>query len=101
MANIYCTATNTGKGFFTHQDLSDFSLTGYIGNIWVLSDKPKAAAWISRVGGTAKTKAEAQTIVDDIVEAGQATWDALPDEEKTFGPEPAVQLFRPVGITLP
>jgi len=101
MANIYCTVTNTGKGFFTHQDLADFSLTGYIGNVWVLSDKPKATAWINKVSGTSKTKAEAQAIVDGIVEAGQETWDALPEEEKTFGPVPSAHVFRPVEITLP
>ena len=109
MANLYCTATNTGKGFFTHQDLADFSLTSYIGNVWVLSDKPKATAWINRVNGTSKTKAEAQTIVDDLIEEGQTAWDNLSDAEKTFttenppgeAPEPAKQVFRPIGITLP
>jgi hypothetical protein len=29
MANTYCTATNTGKGFFTHQDRNDFYLSGH------------------------------------------------------------------------
>ena len=29
---IYGTATNTGKGFFTHQDRLDFSLRGYSGH---------------------------------------------------------------------
>jgi len=82
MANTYCVATNTGKGFITPRDRHDFFIRGYPVNIWVLSDKPKATAWINRVNGTSKTKAEAQAIFDTEVEAGQATWDAIADEDK-------------------
>jgi len=82
MANIYCTATNTGTGFFTHQDRKDFYLHGYPGDVWVVGDNSKGSAWINRINGTAKTKAEAQTIVDDIVKEGQAEWDLLPEAEK-------------------
>ena len=82
MANIYCTATNTGKGFFTHKDRYDFFLSGELGDVWIVGDKPKGTAWINRVSGTAKTKAEAQAIVDGKVEESQAAWDALPADEK-------------------
>jgi hypothetical protein len=26
---LYCTATNTGKGFITHQDRADFYIRGF------------------------------------------------------------------------
>ena len=97
MANIYCTATNTGKDFFTHQDRNDFHLSGHAGDVWVVGDNSKGAAWISRVSGTSKTKVEAQAIVDGKVEEDQARWDALPDDEKA----PIRGHTRPVIYTLP
>jgi len=83
MANIYCTATNTGKGFITYKDRYDFYLAGHPGEVWILSDKPKATAWINRVSGTAKTQVEAQAIVDGKIEEAQAAWDLLPEAEKS------------------
>ena len=97
MANTYCTATNTGKGFFTHQDRNDFFLTGHGGDVWEVGDNSKGAAWINRVSGTSKTKEEAQAIVDSKVEEDQAAWDALPDEEKA----PVKAYDRPLKYTLP
>ena len=47
------------------------------------------------MSGTAKTKAEAQAIVDGIIEQGQADWDALPEAETN--PDST----RPVKYTLP
>ena len=82
MANLYCTATHTGKGFFTHHDRNDFYLCGQLGDVWIVGDNSKGAAWINRVSGTVKTKAEAQTIVDGKVEEAQAAWDLLPETEK-------------------
>jgi len=82
MANIYCTATHTGHGFFTHQDRNDFYLSGHAGDIWVVGDNSKGAAWINRVSGTSKTKAEAQAVFDAAIEAYQAEYDALPAEEQ-------------------
>ena len=46
--------------------------------------------------GVEKTKAEAQALVDANIEAAQATWDALTDEEKA---RPGNS--RPGPITLP
>ena len=97
MANTYCTATNTGKGFFTHQDRNDFFLNGQPGGVWVVGDNSKGAAWINRVSGTVKTKAEAQAIVDAKVEEAQAIWDGLPEAEKA--PTLSSQT-RPVKYTL-
>jgi hypothetical protein len=98
MANTYCTATHTGKGFFTHQDRNDFFLSGHPGDVWVVGNNPAGVSWINRVNGTGKTKAEAQAIVDGIMETAQADWDALPEAEKA----PAVaHVIRPVKYTLP
>ena len=97
MAHTYCTATNTGKGFFTHQDRNDFYLSGHAGNVWVVGNNAAGISWINRVVGTAKLKAEAQAIVDGKVEEEQVAWDALPDEEKA----PVKAYERPVKYTLP
>ena len=98
MANTYCKATNTGKGFFTHSDRNAFYLSGHVGDVWVVGNNAAGISWINRVSGTAKVKADAQAIVDGKIEEGQATWDALPEAEKA----PAVaNNTRPVKYTLP
>jgi len=98
MAHTYCTATNTGKGFFTHQDRNDFYLSSHPGDVWVVGNNVAGVSWINRVAGTAKVKADAQAIVDGKMEEAQAAWDALPDEEKA----PALQNnTRPIKYTLP
>ena len=100
MPNRYCTATNTGKGFITHQDRNDFYLSGY-GDIWVIgpnangTDNLKASAWLDRVNATSKTKAEAQAINDAETEAAQVRWDGLAEDD------PRKQDPRPEKITLP
>ena len=98
MANLYCTATHTGKDFFTYQDRRDFFLSGRPGDVWIVGDNSKGAAWISRVNGTSKTKVEAQAIVDGKVEEDQAAWDNLPADEK----DPATPgNIRPQNYILP
>jgi len=89
MANTYCTATNTGKNFFTHEDRNDFYLSGHPGDVWVVGNNAAGVSWINRVEGTAKTKVEAQAIVDGKVEESQVTWDALSAEEKADSTRPA------------
>jgi len=84
----YCTATHTGLGFYTHADRELAHLSAH-GSIWAVGDANHA--WIARKSGIEKTKAEAQTIVDAEVVAGQASWDALPDDQHP----------RPIAITLP
>ena len=86
MSNTYCTATNTGKNFFTHQDRNNFYLSGQPGDVWVVGNNPAGISWINRVSGTGKLKAEAQAIVDGKVEEGQAFYDALSAEFKAFYP---------------
>ena len=94
MANTYCTATNTGKGFFTHQDRNDFYLSGHPGDVWVVGNNAAGVSWINRVTGTAKVKAEAQAIVDGKVEEAQVAYDALSAEEQA-------EHSRPIKYTLP
>jgi hypothetical protein len=82
MPNTYCTATNTGKGFFTHSDRNAFYLSGHVGDVWVVGNNAAGISWINRVSGTAKVKADAQAIVDGKVEEAQVAWDALPEADK-------------------
>ena len=97
MANLYCTATHTGKGFFTHEGRNNFCLSGH-GNVWVVGNNTAGLAWINRVNGAIKTKAEAQEIFDARIERAQATWDALPEAQKApANPDQT----RPVTHTLP
>ena len=94
---MYGTATNTGKGFFTHEDRLNFFLRGYPGNVWVIGNNEKGALWLAEKNGVEKTKAEAQAIVDAEVTAAQEAWDAMSDEQKA---DPVNQP-RPTAITLP
>ena len=91
---IYGTATNTGKGFFTHQDRLDFFLRGYPADVWCVGNNVEGARWLAEKNGVEKTKAEAQALVTAEVEAAQAAWDALSAEEQAH-------TSRPGPITLP
>ena len=91
---IYGTATNTGKGFFTHEDRQNFFLRGYPADVWCVGNNVEGARWLADKNGVEKTKSEAQALVTTEVEADQATWDALSAEEQ------AVR-SRPSDITLP
>ena len=94
MAYKYCTATNWGKNFFTHEERKQFYLSGHPGEVWVVGDNLYGDQWISKVNGAIKTKEEAQAIVDGKIEEAQARYDALSDEEKENDP-------RPVKYNLP
>ena len=94
MANTYCTATNWGKDFFTHSDRNAFYLSGHGGNVWAVGNNAHGISWINRVNGTAKVKADAQTIVDGKIDEAIVTYDALSAEEQA-------RLSRPVKYTLP
>ena len=99
---IYGTATNTGKGFFTHEDRRNFFLRGYSGHdgsnyvdTWVIGNNEKGALWLAEASGNEKTKTEAQTLVTAAVTLAQNEWDGLSDEQKEIrGP-------RPTAITIP
>ena len=88
MANTYCTATNTGKNFFTHQDRHAFYLSGHAGDVWVVGNNPAGIGWINRINGTGKLKAEAQAIVDGKIEEAQVAYDAQSAEFKAEHPRP-------------
>ena len=91
----YWVVASSGKGFITHTDSRKFWISGQPGNVWVCDDIPESRHWVIRNNGTVKTKSQAQTIVTDIVEARQATWDDLSDDDK------AASTGRPETITLP
>ena len=83
MAKLYCTATNTGKGFITHaeqENATPLNPRGYPGNVWQVEDNATGQAWITKVSGVSKTKAEAQALVDAAVTQAQSDWDALPSD---------------------
>ena len=95
----YWVVANSGKGFITYTDSRKFWIRGYPGNVWVCDDIPESRDWVARNSGSVKTKSQAQTIVTDIVEAAQSTWDA--DEREADVNEPTGKGFRPGNITLP
>jgi len=94
---IYGTATNTGKGFFTHQDRQNFYLSGHPADVWVVGNNEKGALWLAEKNGVEKTKTEAQALVTAEVTAAQEAWDLLSDEQKATRPGND----RPTDITLP
>ena len=93
---IYGVAENTGKGFFTAEDRRKFFLRGYPANVWMVGNNVDGAMWLAEKNGVEKTKAEAQALITAEVEAGQAAYDALSDEEKA---RPTNN--RPTAVTLP
>ena len=93
---IYGVAENTGKGFFTAEDRRKFFLRGYPANVWMVGNNVDGAMWLAEKGAREKTKAEAQALIDAEVQAAQAAYDALSDEEKA---QPTRS--RPGDITLP
>jgi hypothetical protein len=80
----YCVAECWGKGFITIEDSSQFSISGFPGNIWQ----------VNGVGGIRKTIEEAQAIVNTEVLKSQTAWDALPSDNK-------IPDSRPIDIILP
>ena len=91
----YWVVASSGKGFITHVDSRKFWIRGDPGNVWVCDDIPESRDWGARNSATSKTKSQAQTIVTNIIEAEQATWDDLSDDDK------ALTSGRPATITLP
>ena len=93
---IYGVATNTGKGFITVNDRQKFFIRGYPANVWMVGNTVDGAMWLAEKNGVEKTKAEAQALIDAEVQAAQAEWDALSDEEKA---NPNRE--RPADVILP
>ena len=72
----YCVAENWGKGFIDHIEAVKISFTSFPGNVWQVPAYNKTAnLWIAKVGGTIKTKDEAQTIVTAQVDADKTAWE--------------------------
>jgi len=94
MAYKYTVKENWGKNFFTHEERKQMYLSGHPGNVWVVDDNIFGDQWIGKIGGTLKTKEEAQAIVDGEIESAQDAWDALSDDEKENN-------TRPVKYNLP
>ena len=100
---IYGTATNTGKGFFTHQDRLNFSLRGYAGHdgsaaidVWVIGNNERGAYWLAEKSGTEKTKAELQALVKASDDLARTAWDndnvdgeSADEKNSRLGPKPA------------
>tara|TARA_R100001530_G_scaffold135170_1_gene111714 strand:- start:1050 stop:1358 length:309 start_codon:yes stop_codon:yes gene_type:complete len=102
MANLYCVAASTEKGFITSKDRNNFNLSGYPGDVMVVEDNADSRAWITRVGSTMITKAEAQAIADAKVDEYKVAWDALTEAEKTNAPSNGgADILEPIKITLP
>lgn len=60
----YCTATNTGTGFITSEDHTNFAIVGFTENLWGTDGSAAADEWVARVGGTPITVIQAQAIID-------------------------------------
>ena len=78
MVYRYCTATNTGVGFITHQENVSLSLYGTSFDIWRVPEGSVGDAWITKVSGTNLTTPAAQQMLDDVLSDNQAAWDADP-----------------------
>ena len=90
MAYKYCTATNWGKNFFTHEERKQFYLAGHPGNVWIVGDNLFGDQWIGKVSGAIKSKSEAQAIVTGEIETAQEAFDALSEAEQALQNRPAV-----------
>ena len=97
----YCVVACSGKGFITHTDSRKFWISGQPGNVWVWDDIPESRAWVARNSGAVKTKAQAQTIVTNIIDDLKDTWDG--DNEDGESSAEKIQRLgnKPTDITLP
>ena len=97
----YCVATNTGKGFITHDDSRKFWISGNPANVWVVTDTFESRLWIARNNGVSKTKDQAQTLVTAAVDAAKDAWDANNVEGESSAEK--IQRIGPkaTDITLP
>ena len=106
MAYKYSVKENWGKNangdsFIRHEDRKMFHIEGFPGDVWVTDDNVYADRWIARHSATAKTKSEAQAIVDSEIDDAQDTW----DNDNVDGETSAEKITRlgpkPTDITLP
>ena len=97
----YSVMTNTGKGFITHKDSSQFWRAGYPANVWVATDVRESRHWVARNNGVSKTKDQAQTLVTNQVNEWKTAW----DNNNVDGESSAEKIERlgakPTDITIP
>ena len=106
MAYKYSVKENWGKNangdsFIRHEDRSQFTIEGFPGNVWVTEDNVYADRWIARHGAVVKTKSQAQTIVTDIINDLQDTWDNDNESGETSSEKITRLGNKPADITLP
>lgn len=76
MAISYLRATNTGKGFITHEDQAALVFTGY-GDLWKVEGlQVDIDAWGVRVGATVVDDVTAQAEIDAMLAAAEADMQA-------------------------
>jgi hypothetical protein len=92
----YAQATNTGKGFITHEDRALGHMSGHGGDIYAVSNNH--TEWIARVGGVQKTLTQAKAIV---LAAPQESWDNNNVKGETEEEKIERLGARPESITLP
>ena len=101
MAYKYTVKENWGKDFFTHEERKQMYLAGHPGNVWVVDDNIFGDQWIGKIGGTTKTKGEAQAIVDGEIEDAQDAWDA-DNVDGEYADDKIARLGeKPTAITIP
>ena len=97
----YCVAENWGKGFIDHIESVKITFTSFPGDVWQVPAYNKHAnLWIAKVGGTAKTLSEAQTIVSAEVTSAQNAWDNDNVEGESADEKNDRLGDRPADITL-
>ena len=101
MAYKYTVKENWGKNFFTHEERRQMFLQGHPGNVWVVDDNIFGDQWLAKVAGANKTKAEAQAIVDGVIEDAQDAWDANNVDGETSAQKIARLGAKPVKYNLP
>ena len=97
----YSVMTNTGKGFITHKDSSQFWRAGYPANVWVATDIRESRHWVARNNGVSKTKDQAQTLVTAAGDAAKSDWDNNNVDGESSADKIARLGAKPVDITIP
>ena len=90
-----------GDQFIKHEDRLKFHIEGHPGNVWVTEDNVHGGRWIARHSAVVKTKSQAQTIVTDIINDLQDTWDNDNESGETSAEKITRLGNKPADITLP
>ena len=63
---MYVQVKNTGKGFVTLDDRSDFNIIAISLDVWDVEDNAASQAWVTRVDGTIITKEIAEEHINNV-----------------------------------